>query len=100
MPRRTKTSKIGQSVGTKQFLIEQHYLSMGDELDWTVNRLNRLCAAIQLTPVELGAYLRLPPHQMKRYVAANRFPATVELHLCMIERAAFYSSKPPVFPAL
>ncbi len=87
-------------VTTKQFLIEQHYASIDEELTWTVNRLHRLCTALQFTVSELAAYLRIRPHDMARWCDRNQFPPTVELHLTLIERAALPNAKPPVFPAL
>jgi DNA-binding transcriptional regulator YiaG len=85
---------------TKQFLIEQHYESLAEDLHWDTNRLHRLCSHLRLSVSEMAAYIRVRPSMMKDWVDRNRFPDTVELHLTLIERAAFPNAKPPVFPAL
>lgn len=82
-----------------QFLIfENHYANFGNEIKWSVDRLHRLCAAIQLTEFEVGALLRIKINEMMRYLQRNRFPAPLELHLTLLERTVFPSSKPSVFP--
>lgn len=85
---------------TRCFLIEDHYNSIAEQLDWDVNRYDRLCAALKLNRIELGAFLRLTPNLIRSYISRRRFPKPIELHLTLIERSIFYSSKPPVFPSL
>lgn len=85
---------------SKHFLIEQHYDSIAEDLEWTTNRLDRLCAALKLTRAEMAAFIRVRPGNFQRWADENRFPPTVELHLTLIERAAMPVPKPPVFPSL
>lgn len=84
---------------TKEFLIQQHYENIKEELTWDTNRLIRLCAACGVTLSELAAAIRFDPGQMGRCASVNQFPPTVELHLTMIERTVFRLTKPPLFPA-
>ena len=84
----------------KHRLIDLHYEAQAEELHWTAHRFRRLAAALQLTTGELGALLRLRPHQTEGYLKKNSFPPTVELHLTMVERTVLPSSKPPVFPRI
>jgi hypothetical protein len=85
---------------TKRFLIQEHYRGIAEDLTWDVNRYRRLCAALQLTEAELAAFIRFPLAQLRQALRKNSFPETVELHLTLIERSVFPSSKSPVFPPL
>jgi hypothetical protein len=82
---------------TRVLLFEEHYANL-DDLRWTVDRLRRVCAALQLTEFELGAMIRMRIPDMARCLQKNRFPPPIELHLTLIERSIFPNSKPPVFP--
>ncbi len=73
----------------KVILIEEHYASIRDTLTWNADRLNRLCAAAQLTYAELAALVRYPHWQLVRAAATNQFPPPVELHLTLIEQWVF-----------
>lgn len=84
---------------TRVLLFEEHYAGLGEDLDWDVDRLHRLCSALQLTEFELAAMIRVRQTDMNRYLQKNNFPPTIELHLTLIERAIFPSSKPPVIPS-
>ena len=83
---------------TRHLLFTEHYADRADELLWSVDRLHRLCAALQLTEWELGAMIRVSLCEMTRYLRDNRFPAPVELHLTIIERSVFPTSTPTIFP--
>ena len=85
---------------TKFFLITHHYELRKHELTWDVNRFRRLCNALNLTDQEMGAFLRVNPGVINAAVSRNRFPATLELHLTLIERSVFPTTTPPIFPAL
>ena len=89
-PRRT--AKLG--------LIEQHYANFAEALEWSPDRFRRLCAALQLTPYELGALVRLRPGDTEACLNRGSFPAPVELHLTIFERALFPNSQPPIIPSL
>lgn len=91
---RTPTSDPRRSA--RVVLIENHYAAMG--LHWDADKYRRLCAALRFTEWELGALLRLRFTDVTRYLADNRFPPTVELHLEFIWRSILPNSKGPVFP--
>jgi hypothetical protein len=98
-PPKRKTRKTSDPRwSTRIGLIEEHYANQGEDLAWTTDRLRRLCAALQLTPYELGAMLRLKIGEVERQLRTNSFHPTVELHLTLIERAVLPTSKPPVIP--
>jgi len=84
---------------TRVLLFEEHYAGLGEDMEWNVDRLHRLCAALQLTEFEVAAMIRVRIADMNRYLHKNSFPPTVALHLTLIERAIFPSSKPPVLPS-
>lgn len=77
-----------------------HYERQAEALHWTAARYRRLASALQLTAYELGAFVRLRIHETEKYLTKNTFPPTVELHLTLIERTVFPTSKPPIFPDL
>lgn len=79
-------------------LIEFHYERMGGELHWTSDRYRRLAAALQFTVHELAAFIRIKPRAIETMLRDGKFPPTVELHLSLIERTVFPTSKPPIFP--
>lgn len=85
---------------TKLFLIETHYEKLADDLEWNAERFRRLAQALGLTVHELGALCRLRLHQTESYMKSDSFPPPVELHLTIISRTIFPSSRPPVFPDL
>lgn len=91
-PKECRTARV--------LLIEQHYLDRRSELTWDRERFDRLCAALQVTPYELGAFLRMPPLTMKTCLKRGKFSGTVELHLTLLERTVFPASTPPIFPPL
>ena len=81
-------------------LFENHYANLGDELKWDADRFHRLCSALQLTEYELGAMVRMKIAEVGKSLSANRFSDSASLHLTLVERAVFPSTKPPVFPCL
>lgn len=98
---RTPSSNFEGQPSARLFLIQQHWLDMKDELTFDRHRVRRLAAALKLTVNELAAFIRVPIVRFNRYIAVDRFPATIALHLLLIERATFISShQPPVFPSL
>lgn len=100
MPKKPRTASKDHRRTVKLSLIEQHYANFDEELEWTVDRFRRLCAALRLTPYELGALVRMRVHQTETCLETNCFPAPVELHLTIFERAIFPNSHPPIIPAL
>lgn len=99
MPRPPTKKSTDPRRTTRHLLFTEHYADRADELLWSVDRLHRLCAALQLTEWELGAMIRVSLCEMARYLRDNRFPAPVELHLTMIERSVLPTSTPNIFPA-
>ncbi len=75
--------------GSKVALIEEHYASIADTLSWNADRMDRLCAAAQITHAELAALIRYPLPRLLDSAASNHFTGTVELHLTLIEQWVF-----------
>ena len=98
MPR-ISSSKDGRRTA-KLALIEQHYANFAEELHWTTDRFRRLCAALKLTPYELGALVRMRVGDTEACLRRSAFPPAVELHLTIFERSLFPSSQPPVIPSI
>jgi hypothetical protein len=90
----------GEYETSRLLLIQTHYKTLGDVLEWNAERFRRLAEALKLTVPELGALFRLTPAQTLKYMEADAFPPTVELHLAILSRAVMPTSRPPVFPAL
>lgn len=85
---------------SRLLLIQTHYKTLGDVLDWNAERFRRLAEALKLTIPELGALFRLTPSQTLKYMEADSFPPTVELHLSILSRLIMPTSRTPIFPAL
>lgn len=85
---------------SRLLLIQTHYKTLGDVLDWNAERFRRLAEALKLTIPELGALFRLTPSQTLKYMEADAFPPTVELHLAILSRMIMPTSRTPIFPAL
>ena len=85
---------------TRLFLIESHYEALGDDLEWSVRRFEHLAGTLGLSVWELGALCRLSISRTESCLKARKFPPPVELHLTLIARLVYPSSKPPVFPSL
>ena len=85
---------------TRLFLIEAHYESLGDLLEWRAERFRRLAETLNLTVYELGAVIRLTPGDTDRYLKADKFPSTVELHLALIHETLNPNPVDSVFPSL
>jgi hypothetical protein len=83
---------------SKFALIELHYERLSDDLRWNNTRYRRLCSALKLTEWELGAFIRCRISEIARWLRSDQYPATVELHLTLIEQTVFPTSKPPPFP--
>lgn len=83
---------------SKLALIQAHYAKMGDQLEWSAARYRRLANALQLTVHELGAFFRIKPGELEKMLRRDKFPATVELHLTILERTVYPGGEQPVFP--
>jgi hypothetical protein len=85
---------------SRLLLIQTHYKTLGELLDWNAERFRRLAEALKLSTTELGALFRLTPSQTKTFMERDAFPPTVELHLAIISRMIMPTSATPIFPAL
>lgn len=74
---------------SKCFIIKQHYAKMGAVLDFSWERIYRLCEALQLKPVELGAIIRVSPAEVRSWMNGKPPHPSVALHLLFIEKSAF-----------
>jgi hypothetical protein len=96
---KTKSEPIDDPRRTTKFrLLQLHYTQRAEELTWNAARFRRLAHALQLTVHELGAFFRLKINETEKYLRQDKFPATVELHLTLAERAIYPTSTPPIFP--
>jgi len=53
---------------------------------WTGERVERLCAYLEVTSSELASLILVNPPSMEKYMKSNRFPGPVKLWLTQIER--------------
>lgn len=63
----------------KCFLLEQHYESIADKLNWDRDRVRRLCRFMQITIPELAVMLRVRKKHMDKMVHDQQFPAHISL---------------------
>lgn len=100
MPSPPKTSNESDPrITAKVFLIRDHYEAIHKELKWNRERCFRLCSALGVTPYELGAAIRASVSEVERWLDRNSFNKMAELHLTMIERAAYRDfHKQPLLP--
>jgi len=84
----------------KWHLIDAHYKTLEEDLHWTVPRYRMLCTGLSLTEHELGAFIRARVGEVERWLRLGEFPAPVELHLTLIERAVLKKPGQPLFPRL
>lgn len=89
-------------VGSKEFLISQHWYEMRDILVFDRERILRLCEAMQVTPRELAMMVRQTPGTANRWLRGEKVNPTVAIHFLMFERAALgmvsEGAERPLFP--
>lgn len=72
---------------------------------WTGIRIRRLCNLLKLTQDEFARFVRIPPHQLRKWIEDNKWPGCIKLLLNLIERSAHASylgasyTKNPLFPS-
>lgn len=68
-------------------LIRRHYRRIGVMPGWNVARFRRLCAMLNVTPVELGLLVAVEKHDILKMIKKNQFSPTVSLHFTIIDAA-------------
>lgn len=80
-----KSKGIRAPTSAATILLRDHYRSLGIDVGWGREQVNKLCGMLDVTPVELGALVAIPSRTMRDYMKANRIPPWVALHFQIIQ---------------